>query len=356
MMTPYHPFVKAVARALRHRCGLQQASPQNDHKLIVATSGGADSVALLHALAVLSRRRRWRLDLTVGHAQHHLRDDAEADAQFVADLAGKLRLPFLRADLEIDQTSGNVESLARRARYKALADMADQCGAKYVVTAHHGDDQLETLLMRLIRGSSVRGLGSMAWRRNLMPGHHLKLLRPMLAVTHDDACRFLEDLNQPWCHDHTNADVSRLRAKLRHEVLPVLRSIRPGVAGKAVAVTDQLRQAHHLIESEIDQQMLLVTREDDAVTLDRRHTRVMPRIVLAGLLRRVLTDAGTDADRIGQRRLEPLLRAIRDRKGGTRVFEFSGGLHLTVTRDQITLSRRAHPSTQITTEAAHVKV
>ncbi len=188
-----------------------------------------------------------------------------------------------------------------------------------------------------------------------MPGRNLKLLRPMLAVTHDAACRFLEDLGQPWCHDHTNADLSRLRARLRHEVLPVLRSIRPTIADKAVAVTDHLRQAHQLIESEIDQQMLRVTQQNNATTLTRRHARTMPRIVLAGLLRRVLIDAGVDADRIGQRRLEPLLRAIRDTKGGTRVFGFPGGLSLTITGELITLTQQARPSVHLAAEVSNIK-
>ena len=161
---PHHPLVRAVAEGLRHHCGVREGA-----RLIVAVSGGADSVALLRALAILAPRRNWNLNLAVGHVQHHLRKrGAEADARFVAALAKKLELPFLRADLEPPRPAkGNREDWARKERYGALAEMAQAFGASFMVTAHHGDDQLETMLMRLVRGCSVRGLAGMRWRRRL---------------------------------------------------------------------------------------------------------------------------------------------------------------------------------------------
>jgi tRNA(Ile)-lysidine synthase len=111
--------------------------------------------------------------------------------------------------------------------------MAEADESRYVVTAHHADDQLETLLMRLLRGASVRGLAGMAWRRPLPmakepPG--LILLRPLLHTDRAAIQRYLADLKQPWCEDHTNRDLTRWRARLRAEVLPILRSLRPDVA------------------------------------------------------------------------------------------------------------------------------
>ncbi len=263
---PSHaPLIKAVVRGLRHSCGVGDGAA-----VLVACSGGADSVALLRALHLLAGRRRWGLRLTVGHVQHHLRDDAEGDAVFVAALADTLNLPYLRADLDLSghvNGPGNVEAAARRARYAALRRLAREADARAVATAHHADDQLETLLMALLRGTTLRGLRGIAWQRPLhaappesapppeappspeasdhlsAAAHDIRLIRPMLAATHADALAFLHQLGQPWRDDPTNADRSRTRARLRHDVVPVLRDLRPTVARQALRLSDHARAA-----------------------------------------------------------------------------------------------------------------
>lgn len=244
----YHPLVRSLTRSLRRRCGVSEGG-----RLLVAVSGGADSVALLRALALLAPRRRWRLSLVVGHVQHHLRREAEGDAAFVEGLAKACRLPFDRRDLALHpeaphgcaQTT-NLEALARDARYTALAEMALSSDCGFVATAHHADDQLETLLMRVMRGAGVAGMRGIAWRRGLADG--VTLIRPMLGVTHADAIDFLHRLDQSWQEDHTNADITRTRARLRRDVLPVLRELRPSVARKAVELGDAMRRAQTILD------------------------------------------------------------------------------------------------------------
>lgn len=230
----YAPLVREVARALRRRCGVGEGDA-----VMVACSGGADSVALLRALARLASRRTWRLHLSVAHIQHHLRQDAEGDARFVADLAESLGLAFYRGDLQLHDEPGNVEANARRQRYAALQSLAQDANARFVATAHHGDDQLETVLMALLRGTTARGLRGIAWQRPL--SSNVQLIRPMLGCTHDQATALLAQLDQPWREDATNTDRSRTRARLRHEVLPVLRDLRPSVARKVLEMSDSLR-------------------------------------------------------------------------------------------------------------------
>lgn len=365
-----HSFVKALARALRHRCGVAGRS-----RLLAAVSGGADSVALLRALAGIAPRRGWNLTLAVGHVQHHLRpeEQAEGDAAFVADLAKQLGLPYLRADLDLSsEREGNVEARARRERYRALAEMAVACDADYIVTAHHGDDQLETMLMRLLRGSSVTGLTGIAWRKRVSPSDQSLsrkrlgaeefsgelpgelpgalprelpgagelpggVIRPMLRLDHAAACEFLRAIGQPWREDHTNADISRLRARLRREVTPRLRAIRLDAPQKAASLADHLRQVAILLHQAIDTAADRVIVEDAAMVIDRVEARLMPRVVLTGLLRRLLREAGVHQDRLGARHLAPLLRAIHDTQGGRRRFAFSDGARVIVTRGEVTL-------------------
>ncbi|MEM1109338.1 MAG: tRNA lysidine(34) synthetase TilS [Planctomycetota bacterium] len=232
----YLPLVRAAAHGLRHRCGVLEGD-----RIMVACSGGADSVALLRALYLLHDRRKWNLTLTVAHVQHHLRspEAAEGDAAFVEALARQLGLKHARRDITPGEAAGNVEANAREQRYAALVEMAAEVNASYVATAHHADDQLETLLMAILRGTTAKGLRGIAWQRPL--SEKVTLIRPMLNVTHIEAIELLNSLDQPWREDTTNLDKSRTRARLRHEVLPVLRELRPSVARKAVELGDHLR-------------------------------------------------------------------------------------------------------------------
>ncbi len=315
-------------------------------RLIVATSGGSDSVALLRVLAALAPRRTWRLNVArVGHVQHHLRnpEQAEGDADFVAKLADQLELPYLRADLDPPVGPVNREAWARRARYGALARMAQAFDAQAILTAHHADDQLETLLMRMLRGASVEGLAGIAWRRRLSRdeaapeeanGVRPLLLRPMLAVDRAGVREFLADIGQPWREDHTNQDITRLRARLRRNVLPLLQEIRMDAPARAVALGDHLRQMAHVLEEAIARAADRVTLADGQKVIDRAEARLMHGIVLIGLLRRLLTEAGIGRDRLGGRTLNPIVRAVRDTRGGERTFDL-GGAKVLVTRDVV---------------------
>jgi len=341
----HHPLVRAVAHALPRGCALPvggkpghrraAARSKDAVSIIVAVSGGPDSVALLRALQLLAGRRDWRLQLAVGHVQHHLRDSAEADAQFVADLAKRFDLPFLRADIHPAKKSGNVEGNARRMRYAALAEMAASFGAEFVATAHHADDQLETLLMRLMRGASVRGLAAMAWRRRLQANRQVVLVRPMLAIQHAQAIDFLESLKQSWRRDHTNESQQHLRSALRHRVVPLLRELRPDVAQRAVHLGDHLRQVTALLEQAVARAADHVVVHEGIARLDRNDARSLPGVVLTGLLRRLLLEAGAKADQLGRRKLAALERAVTDRRGGQRRFELGGKIRVLVTRQAV---------------------
>ena len=328
IIAEHHPFVKEIARGLRRRCGVNPG----DH-VMVAVSGGADSVALLRAMAILAPRHKWRLTLTAAHVQHHLRDDAEADAEFVRDLAAALDTPFVRRDIAPAKAAGNLESSARRARYAALRCAAVDAGARLVATAHHADDQLETVLMRLLRGTGVRGMRGIAWRRPLRSGDDppVALIRPMLACTRDTARDFLDAIDQPWREDHTNNDVTRTRARLRHEVLPILLDMQPASPRKAVAFAEQMRDLHALVEAQVD----ALLDEHGTRSLPRRAAREAPRAVLTAYVRRVLVVAGVPTDRLGSGTVSAIARAARDTRGGRRTFDLSQGITAVVTADAV---------------------
>jgi tRNA(Ile)-lysidine synthase len=354
-----HPYAVAVASALSPGgpCAMSKSvSLHLPRRLLVAVSGGADSVALLRCLHWLSQRRGWSLHLIVGHVQHHLRPEAEIEAQFVRDLAASLALPFERADLDLSirsssvERSSNLEARARVQRYQALHSMANRHDFPEIVVAHHSDDQLETLLMRLLRGSSVRGLSGMPWRRRLRgdggisgASGGVRLLRPALATTHAMAIELLQAMEQTWHEDASNRDTSRLRAALRARVLPVLREIEPGVAKRAAELSDHMRQVAAVLGDEVDAAQRAMVHQPELRTTEfsRSRARRLPAVVLTQLLQKLLRSSGVPADALSRVTLSRLARAINDTTGGRRSFSLRRGVRVVVTREQVTIQSPA---------------
>lgn len=184
----------------------------------VAVSGGADSVALLVGLVRLGVS-----GLVVVHAEHDLRDEASADREFVGRLAERFSLPWMWQRLAVrtrgDEPGGEgLEARARRVRYAFLEEVARDVGARYVLVAHTADDQAETILHRILRGTGLTGLAGMRRARAL--GDGMALVRPLLEVSRDAGRAFLRAASEPWREDASNTDTSRARNFLRHEVLP----------------------------------------------------------------------------------------------------------------------------------------
>lgn len=231
------PFVAAACR------GLSALAPPA--RLLVAVSGGADSVALLQALVVGRRRRALsRLELVVGHVDHRLRPDSEADYQLVRAHAERLGLSFQAARVTVETKRGGLEEAAREARYASLERLALESGCGAVVTAHTATDQAETLLWRLARGAGAKGLGGMSPRRALGP---LWLLRPLLEVTREESRAYCERHGLPFRDDPTNVN-DRPRARLRAEVLPVLERLAPGATLRIAAAALRLRADDDALE------------------------------------------------------------------------------------------------------------
>ena len=192
----------------------------NDLTVLVAVSGGSDSVALLSALQRL--RLAGKGQLVVAHFNHRMRATADRDEAFVRELAERLKLPVeIGVAAKPTSSSGDgVEAAARDARYDFLKQTAGAIGARYVVTAHTADDQAETILHRILRGASIRGAAGIRRARPLMVG--VALLRPLLNVTHAEVLDYLSDRKQAYCEDETHAQLKFLRNRIRNQLMPLL--------------------------------------------------------------------------------------------------------------------------------------
>lgn len=208
------PLVRKVRRYLRR----QDVAVGG---IVVAVSGGPDSVALLRILATL----RYGEKLTVAHLNHQLRDaESDADEAFVRDLAAKLSLPVYSERLNVKASAqcegDNLEASARRARYSWFQRVAQETQSRWVATGHTADDQAETVLHRLLRGTGLKGLRGIAARRSLSAG--LELVRPLLHVRRAEVMAYLDAEDQDYRIDSSNRDLAFTRNRIRHELLPLL--------------------------------------------------------------------------------------------------------------------------------------
>jgi tRNA(Ile)-lysidine synthase len=204
--------------------------------ILGALSGGPDSVALLYALAGL--RDYFGYELVAAHLNHRLRGaEADRDENFVRELCAKLGVELVVEQARgLQSSSPNLEERARELRYAFLNRVAERVKANYIAIAHHADDQAETVLMRLLRGSGARGLAAMATHG---PGH---LWRPLLAVNRATVIAYLEALGATWVTDHSNGSPRILRNRLRGELLPLLeREFAPGVSRRLVELAVEMR-------------------------------------------------------------------------------------------------------------------
>jgi len=186
--------------------------------IVAAVSGGADSVALVRALAGVFTGR-----LIVAHFNHGLRGaESDADAEFVAELAVTLHLTcrMERRDLRTESHGQNLEAAAREARYSWLAFVARSEDMSYIATGHNAEDQAETVLFRLLRGTALSGLRGIARQRRLLS--EVRVIRPLLGVCRADIESYLKSIWQPWRQDSSNTDRRFARNRLRHDLLPLL--------------------------------------------------------------------------------------------------------------------------------------
>ena len=292
---------------------------------VVAVSGGADSVALLCALHACGA------SVIVAHVNHRLRgEESDGDEAFVRELCATLdtECRIKSADVAVLAAGGNLESTARRVRYEFFADVARADGAPWVATAHTADDQAETVLHRLIRGTGLQGLRGIAAERRaereepnpptpfpkkeggaepkpktiapqspdfspspfrggvgegVLSG--LSILRPLLTVTRVDVLAYLAEIGQPYRTDSTNADTRFTRNRIRHELLPLLKTFNPDVVSALTHLAEHAGDAHEVISVAAGE--LLARAERPRVA----HVLVLDASVLAGAPRAVMRAA-----------------------------------------------------------------
>lgn len=309
--------------------------------LLVAVSGGPDSVALLHFLARHRERDGAGRALAVGHVDHGIRgEESHEDAAFVRALAGSLGLPHFETRAPL--APGASEETCRRARYEALQEMAARWGADRVATAHTADDQAETVLLRLARGAGLRGLSGMQVRGRVCG---VRVVRPFLGVTREQVHEYLSRHGLAFRTDSSNLSSRAARNFVRREIVPRMRErVNPRVREAILRAAGAIREANAFLDAEARRALptLISRRDPGEIRLDAGTLLGYPKTLRTYLLRLAVQDvAGTSRD-LATTHTDSLLSLARSGRGKS--VNLPGGLTARRERDGIVLTlERSEP-------------
>ena len=329
-----NPLLKKVVSAIR--CN-DMFAPGD--AVVVALSGGADSVALLHILLGLAE---YGSGVVAAHLNHRLRGaESDEDENFVRALCQKHDVPLVVRGIDVGHIARerglSLEEAGRECRYSFFKEVAADFGAKTVALAHHADDQAETVLMRLLRGSGGTGLRGMLPRSP--DGCYV---RPLLRVTRKEIEEYLANEGVRYRVDSSNSDIGFLRNRIRHELIPFLGGYNPAIAERLQATADLLASDEELLEVITERLFERHSEVTDAgVTIDLAGVRTEPKGARLRLYRLAVERAKGDLRKIQHRHIVDMDRLVHDAKphmaltlpDGLRVRKSYGSLTVTAAKE-----------------------
>lgn len=310
--------------------------PGRNSVLVVAVSGGVDSVVLLHILLPLAGHYDW--ELIIAHLNHSLRQVADRDAKFVSDLAKSLSLKFVTKKVAVlnlaKKQKLTLEEAGRKARYDFLRNVAKKYKAEAIVTAHTSDDQVETILMNLSRGASTRGLAGMQELGN-------NIWRPLLGLSKEQLIKFAQKYGLKYKEDKSNKDLNYTRNRIRHLLIPTLLQINPGVLKVILRnaevytdlknfLDDYVQQVYNKVLSKATKNLVSL----DNYTFSKLHPFIQNEILLYAI--KVLQGDRQDFKKI---HLQEMMKVIKSSKKES-YKQLPSKLFLIKTCDTIIISRR----------------
>jgi tRNA(Ile)-lysidine synthase len=287
-------------------------------RVIAAVSGGPDSVCLLHVLAELATEAGFQLE--VAHVNHLLRGiESDADQRFVQELAGELNLRFHCVQADVAAIGGNLEQAARRARQAFFGSLNDGGAAGRVATGHTRDDQAETVLLRLLRGSGLAGLAG------ILPVTSAGVVRPLIEVTRTEIVQYLRDRNLAWREDSSNGDLRFARNRVRHELIPQLTATwNPGLTDALAHLADLSYEEEHWWRGPASPvELVQIESRSGGIELHADALGALPRAVARRAIRKAVALAKGDLRRLEFEHVERILELAgvhaRDNAGDGRL-------------------------------------
>jgi len=333
--------------------------PLVNASIVVAVSGGADSVALLLSVDELIKSGKLKLEILIAHLNHRLRGKtSDADARWVASLAKRLGRKAAIGSIDVKRraakTSDNLEQAARRARYEFLLKRAKASQSSVILTAHTMDDQAETVLLNLLRGSGGSGLGGIEPVRPMCAGTEILLARPLLSWAQredtQDYCRRQAIEFRP---DEMNLDEKFARVRVRRQLVPLMQTFNPKLVQGLARTAEVLREDSSALDGGALTLLELSFEPDSVSTINGKAGTVLRLDLLASApsaLRRRALRLWIDRCRGNLKRLERIhivsLEGLVTRNRGGRVIELPGGARVSRKRGLLQYSGRVSPLTR----------
>ena len=310
--------------------------------LLVAVSGGPDSVCLLHILAEL--REKLRITLHIAHLNHKLRGaESEADARYVSELAHHLGIPATTEERDVKAYQArqhiSLEEAAREVRYTFLSQVAQAIRAEEAAAGHTADDHTETILMHLVRGTGIKGLQGLKPRTQWqLAGNSITIVRPLLQISREETAEYCRQHHLAPRIDTSNLSLSPLRNRIRHQLLPLLKSYNPQVA-------EALQRTARIASDDlgfIDQQCLqlwaeIAQKQGNAIIIDKQRLLKSPSVLRRYLLRMSIEKLVGNIKDIEMRHIEDIM-SILTKPAGKRL-DLPGGLIFAVEYDRYLLTQ-----------------
>lgn len=307
--------------------------------VLAAVSGGPDSMFLLHALSALKNKLKIK-ELSVCHLDHGLRGDASAsDAEFVKRLAQDAGMDYYQKKVDLAGARSrklSTEELAREARYVFYAECAARSGASAVATGHTLDDQAETVIMRIVKGASLKGVVG------IPPVRHsggIKFVRPLLEIEKPNIVAYLDGKGIGYRIDRTNLKNIYFRNVVRSEILPFLAKYNPRIKRALSNFAEHLREDFEFIDSRRGEASGIIGAEgrNGEVSVQLKDLVVQPRALQKEILRDALEKAGGDVKRLSFRHWKDAESFIREKRSGSSM-DLPGGIRITRTGQALVFS------------------
>ncbi|MCE5186218.1 MAG: tRNA lysidine(34) synthetase TilS [Planctomycetaceae bacterium] len=317
-----------------------QALLEGVHRLLLAVSGGADSVAMAHALDRLVRGGKLNCQLVIGHVNHSLRGEhSDGDEEFVRDLAGRLDTAFESAKVDVKGCAArerfSIETAARRLRLEALIRQCQLSHCDAIATAHHRDDQAETLVHRLMRGTGFRGLCGIRPAGRI---EQVLFVRPMLAVGRGDIEAYCRQNGLTWRQDATNLNLEPTRNRIRHLLLPHLQNQWPNAVDGLTQLSRICCRMQERAETEalVLFKRALAARQEKSLILHRSFLVECPPWVFYEVIRHGLVQLGAGLRDYTQAHFEKLHQMVIKASGR---YQFPDHIRIKVTKRTVTFEQ-----------------
>lgn len=287
--------VKELIRTINHTLKSHNLFPENS-RILVACSGGPDSMALLYLLQDIATHRHTTYKIGVAIVDHCIRPESKDEVLWLQHQVEELGLPFYSATFDVPRLSKedkkSEETIGRQVRYQWLNEIAQSEGYDYISVAHHKDDQAESILAHIIRGSGLNGLTGMSVVHS---EYSIPVVRPLLDVTKENVLAYLSAKHISYCIDSTNENVQYQRNRIRHRIIPELEAVNPAVVDAIVrlgsSVNEDVMVISDLTARTFDK---LVSIGDDEVRISRRALRQEPLAIQRRLWQRLVSTIDSD--------------------------------------------------------------